>query len=75
MEKQHQEHAEMDSKQARMTCYFMKHTRLVCEDCTTSVLSIHEALKTTKNSGMPSQTNHQYTVRISQHKLNKHAQT
>ena len=53
MEKNHQDHAEMDSKQARMTCYFMKHTKLVYEDYTTSVLCMQGMTKPSQNSGMP----------------------
>ena len=37
MAKHHQKHAEMDSNEARMTCYFMKHTKLVCVIYTASV--------------------------------------
>ena len=75
MAKHHQKHAEMEAKQARMTCYFMKHTKLVYEDYTTSVLCMQGMIKSTKNSGMPSQNNPKYMLRTSQHKLNKHAQT
>ena len=41
MVKNHQKHAEMETKQARMTCYFLKHTKLVCEIYTTSVQGMH----------------------------------
>ena len=58
MAKHHQKHAEMDSKQARNTCYFMKLTKLVCVIYTTSVLTMHGVTKIRKNSGMPQKNNH-----------------
>ncbi len=73
MAKHHKKHAEMETKQARMTYYFMKHTKLVCEIYTTSVLGMHGVTKPSKNSGMPHQNNHKYKLRYGQHKLNKHA--
>ena len=75
MAKHHQKHAEMDSRQARMTCYFMKHTKLVYEIYTTSVLGMHGVTKPSKNSGMPQQNKPKYKLRNGQHKLNKHAHT
>ena len=75
MVKKYQEHAEIDSNQARMTCYFMKYTRLVYEIYTTSALGMHGVTKPSKNSGMPQQNNHKYILRYGQHKLNKHAHT
>ena len=75
MVKQYQEHAKMDSNEARMTCYFMKHTRLVCVIYTTSVLTMHGVTKPSKNSGMPQQNNYKYKLRYGQHTLNKGAQT
>ena len=75
MLKQHQRPAEMETKQARKTCYFKKHTRLVCVIYTTSVLNMHGVTKPIKKSGMPQQNNPKYMLRTSQHKLNKHAQT
>ena len=53
MVKRHQEHAEMDSNQARMTCYIMKDTRLVFVIYITSALGMHGVTKPSKNSGMP----------------------
>ena len=63
MAKHHQKHAEMERKQARMTCYFIKHTKLVCVIYTTSVLTMHGVTKASKNSGMPQQNNHKYMLR------------
>ena len=75
MEKHHQKHIEMDSKQARTTSYIIKHTRLVYEIYTTSVLGMHGVTKPSKKSGMPCQNNPKYMLRWSQHKLSKHAHT
>ena len=75
MAKNHQKHAEMDTKQARMTCYFMKHTKLVCVIYTTSVLIMHGVTKTSKNSGMPQQNNHKYKLICGQQTLSRDAQT
>ena len=55
MAKHHQKHAEMERKQARMTCYFMKHIKLVCVIYTTSVSTMNGVAKASKNSVMPQQ--------------------
>ena len=70
MVKHHLKHTEMDSNEARMTCYFMKHTRLVCVIYTISVLGMLGVTKPSKNSGMSQQNNHKYKLRYGQHKLN-----
>ena len=75
MVKQAQRHAEMDTTQARMRCYVMKHTKLVCVIYTSSVLTMRGMTKASKNSGMPQQNNHKYKLRYGQQTLSKDART
>ena len=55
----------MAPKQATKTCSNMRHTKLVYKDYTTSVLCMQGMIKTTKNSGMPTQNNPNYKLRTS----------